>query len=157
MYVKNFHGNNSIDMSLLEKNSTLTSTWVSFDKIFALTLTWVLLSTHLSRIQTWKKHSNKRQKIPKHLVFFCFFKKEMCFRKYWKMYYNNCLHNSKLMMSLTRFYQHQNTIPFIHRKKKKITLIQNRRESVDSKALTIQKLWQFFFFQEEKKGFWHLC
>jgi hypothetical protein len=30
----------------------------------------------LSRIQTWKKHSNKRQKIPKHLVFFSFLKKK---------------------------------------------------------------------------------
>jgi hypothetical protein len=41
--------------------------------------------------------------------------------------------------------------------KRKKTLIQTRRESVDSKVLTIQKLWQFFFFQEEKKGFGHVC
>ncbi len=90
--------------------------------------------------------------------FFLFFFKKMCFRKYWKKYYNNCLHNSKLMMSLTRFLPVPKHNTIHSPKKRKKTLIQNRRESVDSKVLTIQKLWQFFFFfQEGKKGFWHVC
>lgn len=85
--------------------------------------------------------------------FFFSFKKKKCFRKYWKKYYNNCLHNSKLMMSLTRFYQYQNIIPFIHWKKRKKDTNSNRRESVDSKVLTIQKPWQFFFFPRREEGF----
>lgn len=148
---------------------TIPSTWVSLRKIppshqHESPLTTILHSHwHESSCQLicqGSKHGRNIQirgkRFPNTWSFFLL-KKKMCFRKYWKKYYNNCLHNSKLMMSLTRFYQYQNIIPFIHRQKEKETLIQNRRELVDSKVLTIQKLWQFFFFQEEKKGFGHVC
>lgn len=82
--------------------------------------------------------------------FFFSFKKKKCFRKYWKKYYNNFLHNSKPMMSLTRFYQYQNIIPFIHRKKEKNTNSKQKRVS-GLKSSNNPKAMAIFLFSKKRR------
>jgi hypothetical protein len=56
------------------------------------------------------------------------------------------------MMSLTRFYQHQNIIPFIHRKKKKNT--NSKQKTVGGlKSSNNPKAMAIFIFPRREEGF----